>query len=134
MRPKVAAYLLLILLVSILALGLACTRPPDDGQLTGQIQSKPGQDSGLQGKPITVQTSDGVVILSCTVENDAQRTAAARYASEVPGVKQVVNNLQMTPTAALAAPAQDQTEQTSPPEPARPVARRKPSAAHHRME
>lgn len=134
MGTKVAAYLLLILLVSIFAFGPACTRPPDDGLLTGQIQSKPGPDSGLQGKPITVQTSDRVVILSCTVENDAQRTAVVRYVSEVLGVKLVVNNPQMTPTAALAAPAQDQTEQTPPPEHARPFTRRKPSAAHHRMK
>lgn len=134
MRPKVGAYLLLILLVSILALGLACTKPPDDSQLTGQTQSKLGQDSGLQGKPITVQTSGGVVTLSGTVESDAQRTAAARYASEVPGIKQVVNNLQMIPTAALVAPAQDQTEQTLPPQPARAVAQYKASAAHHRIE
>ena len=62
MGPKVGTYLLLILLVSILALGLACTKAPDDGQLTGQIHSKLGQDSGLQGKPITVQTSGGVSI------------------------------------------------------------------------
>ncbi len=133
MRPKIVAYLLPILLVSILALGPACTRPPDDGQVT-PIHSKLGQDSGLQGKPITVQTSDGVVILSCTVENDAQRTAAARYVSEVLGVKQAANNPPMTPTPALAVPAQDQTEPTPPPEPVRPFARRKRSAAHHRME
>jgi len=134
MRPKAGTYFLLVLLVGILALGLACAKTPDDGPLTGQIQSKLGQDSGLQGKPITVQTSGGVVTLSGTVENDAQRTAAARYASEVAGVKQVVNNLQITPTAALAAPAQDQTEQASPPEPARPVAHHKPSATQRRIE
>jgi len=134
MRPKVGIYPLLILLVSVLSLGLACTKAPDDGQLTAQIQAKLGHDSGLQGKPITVQTSGGVVTLAGTVENDAERTAAARYASEVSGVKMVVNNLQMTPTAALAAPAQDQTEQTPAPKPARPVAHHKPSAAHHGME
>lgn len=115
MGTKVAAYLLLILLVSILAFGPACTRPPDDGLLTGQVRSKPGPDSGQQGKPISVQTSDGVVILSCTVENDAQRTAVVRYVSEVLGVEQVANNLQMTPTPVLAVPAQNPTEQTPPP-------------------
>ncbi len=134
MGPKIRTYPLLILLVSILALGLACTKAPDDGQLTGQIHSKLGQDSGLQGKPITVQTSGGVVTLSGRVDNDAQRTAAARYASEVPGVKQVVNNLQMTPTVALATLAQDQTEQTPPAEPARAVVHHKPSAAHQQIE
>ncbi len=134
MGPKVGTYLLLILLVSILALGLACTKAPDDGQLTRQIHSKLGQDSGLQAKPITVQTSGGVVTLSGRVENDAQRTAAARYASEVRGVKQVVNNLQMTPTVALATLAQDQTEQAPSPEPARAVVHHKPSAAHQQIE
>jgi len=136
MRPKVGAYVLSVLLVGVLAVGLACTKAPDDGQLTGQIQSKLNQDSGLQGKPITIQTSGGVVTLSGTVENDAQRTAAARYASEVAGVRQVVNNLQMTPPAmaAPAEPAQEQAAQTPPPEPARPAAHRKPSAAHHRTE
>jgi len=129
MRTKVAAYLLLVLLVIILGLGPACTRPPDDALLTGQIQSKLGQDSGLQGKPITVQTSGGIVILSCTVENDAQRTAAARYVSEVLGVKQDVNSLQMTPTPALAVPAQNPTEQTPPPGQDSNSGRRKPEGA-----
>jgi hypothetical protein len=119
------------LLVSILAVGVACSKAPDDGQLTAQIQSKLSQDSGLQGKPITVQTLSGVVTLSGTVDNDAQRTAASRYASEIPGVKQVVNNLQIM-SAGPAAPAQD--EATAPPEPARPAAKLKPSATHRRIQ
>ena len=83
-----------ILLAGILAIGLACTKAPDDSQLTSQIQSKLNEDSGLHGKPITVQTSGGVVTLSGTVENETQREAAARYASAIPGIKEVVNNLQ----------------------------------------
>jgi hypothetical protein len=115
-------------------MGAACTKAPDDGQLTGQIQSKLNEDSGLQGKPITVQTSGGVVTLSGAVENDAQRTAAARYASGIPGIKQVVNNLQINPAAAAAeaAPVPDQTAQTPPPEPERPIAKPRPSVTRRR--
>jgi hypothetical protein len=122
------------LLVGILAVGTACTKAPDDAQVTGQIQSKLNEDSGLQGKAITVQASGGVVTLSGTVENDAQRTAAARYASGIPGIKQVVNNLQINPTAAAAEvePAADQMAQAAPSKPARTVARPKPSATHRR--
>jgi hypothetical protein len=109
-----------ILLAGILAIGLACTKAPDDSQLTGQIQSKLNEDSGLHGKPITVQTSGGVVTLSGTVENETQRAAAARYASAIPGIKEVVNNLQAT--SAPATPAADQMAQ------ARPSAPEKPSA------
>ncbi len=133
MRAKTGTYVWFVLLVGVLAIGLACTKPPTDDQVTGQIQSKLSQDSGLQGKPITVQTSGGVVTLSGTVENEAQRTAAARYASEIPGIKQVVNNLQSTP-AARAASAPNETARTTPPERARPVARPKSSATRRRAE
>lgn len=133
MRPRLT-YVWVVLLVGILAVGAACTKAPDDAQVTGQIQSKLDEDSGLQGKPITVQASGGVVTLSGSVENDAQRTAAARYASAIPGIKQVVNNLQINPAAAAAeaAPAQDQTAQTSRPEPRRPIAKPKPGATRRR--
>jgi len=57
-----------------------------------------------------VQAAGGTVTLSGDVDNDAQRDAAARYASSEPGVKQVVNNLQVGPPA--------QTAQATPPPPA----------------
>jgi hypothetical protein len=132
MGLKAGRYVWVVLLVGILAVGVACTKAPDDSQMTAQIQSKLSQDSGLQGKAITVQTSSGVVTLSGTVDNDAQRTAAARYASEIPGVKQVVNNLQTMSAAGPAAPAPEET--TAAPEPARPAAKLKPSARHRRTQ
>ena len=136
MRHRAGTHLWVVLLVGILGVGAACTKAPDDSQLTGQIQSKLNEDSGLQGKSITVQTSGGTVTLSGTVDNDAQRTAAARYASGIPGIKQVVNNLQTTPTAATvpAEPAPDQAAQTPAPEPARPATKSKPSATHRRTQ
>jgi len=84
MRFKAGKSFSVILLLGILASGLACTKAPDDGQLTSQIQSKLNQDSGLHDKQITVQTAGGVVTLSGTVENETQREAAARYASTTP--------------------------------------------------
>jgi len=126
-----------ILLASILAVGLACTKAPDDGQLTSQIQSKLNQDSGLHGKPITVQTSGGVVTLSGTVENETQRTAAARYASAIPGIKEVVNNLQTA--SAPATLAAGQMAPAAPPAPKKtsarpPSAKPRPSTPRHRTE
>jgi len=74
-----------------------------------------------------VQSEKGTVTLSGTVDNEAQRDAAARYASGVPGVKQVVNNLSIAPaTAAVApAPAQPDPAPVETPKPA-PVVRRDP--------
>jgi len=120
-----------ILLAGILAVGLACSKAPDDSQLTGQIQSKFNEDSGLHGKPITVQASGGVVTLSGTVENETQREAAARYVSAIPGIKQVVNNLQTTSASTGAA---DQMTEATPPAREKPSAKPRPNKPRHRTQ
>jgi len=91
------------LLLGALGLGTGCAKPPNDAQVTSEIQTRLGADSGLQNKQLTVQAANGTVTLSGTVDNDAEREAAARYAASAPGVKQVINNLQV---AGLAASAQ----------------------------
>ncbi len=83
------------LLVAILVLGAGCARKSDDARISSEIQGKFSQDSGLSSKQLNVQSSDGVVTLAGSVENDAQRAAAARQAASVAGVKQVINNLQV---------------------------------------
>jgi hypothetical protein len=137
MRIRAGRRLSVILLAGILAIGLACTKAPDDSQLTSQIQSKLNEDSGLHGKPITVRTSGGVVTISGTVENETQREAAARYASAIPGVKEVVNNLQTASMAGMAA--SNPMGQTVSPAPesssAKPLAAKsRPGTPRHRAE
>lgn len=129
MKPRVQVYVLIVSLLVILA-GVACTKAADDNQLTGQIQTKLNEDSGLQGKPITVQTSNGVVTLSGTVDNETQRVAAARYASAIPGIKQVVNNLQVAASAPATLAANQMAQ--APPEPARAAAKPKPGLSRSR--
>src|SRR5438445_7965859 len=94
-------------LVAVLAVAVACTKAPNDAQVTSDIQSKLGADSGLQNKQLTVQAANGTVTLSGTVDNDTQREAAAKYAASEPGVKTVINNLQVVSGQASAdnAPA-----------------------------
>jgi hypothetical protein len=82
-------------LALVLVSSIGCARKPDDAKISGQIQLKYSQDSGLSSKQISVQSSTGVVTLTGIVENDAQREAAARQAASVDGVKEVVNNLQV---------------------------------------
>src|SRR6185295_15244377 len=105
MKVKLSLYVTAIVLVAILTVGVGCTKAPNDAQLTSDIQTKLASDSGLQGKQLGVKAEGGTVTLTGTVDNDAQRDAAARYASSEPGVKQVINNLQVASTdAALTAP------------------------------
>jgi hypothetical protein len=124
MKARITASLCIILLISVAGGTVACSKVPNDSQITSQIQDKLNSDSGLQGKQLSVQAANGTITLSGSVDNDAQREAAARYASAIPGVKQVVNNLQVGPPASSAAAAPD-------PEPA-PVETPKPAPTRKR--
>jgi hypothetical protein len=111
MKVRTTVYLSVIVLIATMGLTVACNQVPNDSQISSQLQDRLNSDSGLQGKQLSVQSSNGTVTLSGTVDNDAQREAAARYASGIPGVKQVVNNLQVGPPAVTA-------QETAPPAPA----------------
>jgi hypothetical protein len=94
----------LSLCILAVLLSLGCATKPDDAKVSSDIQSKFSQDSGLSNKQLTVQASNGVVTLSGTVDNDAQREAASKQAAAVPGVKQVINNMQVGTAMAASAP------------------------------
>lgn len=119
MKTRFSLSLRILPLALALALAVACAKAPNDAQVTSDIQSKLAADSGLQNKQLTVQSDKGTVTLSGTVENDAQREAAAKYAASETGVKQVVNNLQVAPMSAMSAP-QDAAPQNSAPQSAQP--------------
>lgn len=91
-------------LATVLLLTVGCAKKLDDAKMSSEIQSRFNQDSGLASKQLTVQANNGVVTLSGTVDNAAQRDAAAQQAAAVPGVKTVVNNLQIGNAVAEAAP------------------------------
>ena len=92
----------------LLALGVAagCSRARNDSQIQGDVQSKISSDPQVQSRQITAESKDGVVTLSGFTNSDAERAVVASDAAQVPGVKTVVNNLQVQPpqTAAAAAP------------------------------
>ena len=105
MKARVSLRLTVVLLLAVLTVAVGCSKAPNDAQITSDIQSKMNSDSGLAGKQINVQTANGTVTLSGSVDNDMQREAAARYASSEPGAKQIVNNLQVAPPPAETAQA-----------------------------
>lgn len=121
MKARFSLHVSAILLAIAMGITIGCSKAPNDAQVASDIQSKLNVDSGLQGKQLNVQAANGTVTLSGNVDNDAQREAAARYASAEPGVKQVVNNLQV----GQAAPPQ--TAQAAPDQTAAPAQESKPS-------
>lgn len=130
MKANPSHFVRIALLLSALGLSVACiTKTPNDAQVTSDIQSRLGTDSGLQNKQISVQAQKGTVTLSGTVENDAQREAAAKYAAAEPGVKQVINNLQVAPMAAEEAKPSAEPPASEPEPEATPVRHSKPAAS-----
>jgi outer membrane biosynthesis protein TonB len=107
-------------LILFLAFGVGCAKPPNDQQITSDIERKLQADSGLQDKQLSVDSSKGTVTLAGTVDSEAERDAAAKYAAAEPGVKTVINNLQIAQA------------QSAPPVAAQPVAptQPKPKASH----
>ena len=67
------SYLRLVVAMLMIGLGLTvgCAKPPNDAQVTSDIQNKLNADSGLQGKQLAVDTANGTVTLSGAVDNEA---------------------------------------------------------------
>lgn len=92
---------------------------PTDAQIASDVQNKINSDSNLPDKQVTINANNGVVTLTGNVSSDQARNAAATDAAQVPGVKTVVNNLEVAPaTASNTEPETQQPE--SNPEPQRP--------------
>ncbi|MEO8736882.1 MAG: BON domain-containing protein [Edaphobacter sp.] len=91
------------------------TTPPDDNALTTAVQSRLSGDSALKGESIQPSVDNGVATLNGTVSSDAARSLAAADASQVAGLKTIVNNLtvqaaqqpiqQPAPVAAVPPPS-----------------------------
>jgi hypothetical protein len=94
-----------ILLCAGLTIGLAgcnSTPKPTDASLTAAVQNAISTDTSLAGQPIQVSVQSAVATVSGTVDNDAERTLAARDAAGVAGVSKVVNSISVgaVPTSA----------------------------------
>src|SRR5271167_2651576 len=114
MKARLSLYLIASALLGMVSATVGCSKAPADAQIASDIQNKLNADSGLQGKQLVVQAANGSVTLSGQVDNHAQRDAAARYASSEPGVRQIVNNLQVSP------PFDASVAQAQPPEQPKP--------------
>ncbi len=86
------------------------TPPPDDNALNSALQSRIAGDSVLKTESIQASVQNGVATLNGTVSSEAARSLAASDASQVAGLKTVVNNLTVQqpappPAAAVVEPS-----------------------------
>ena len=67
----------------------------DDGVLTTSVKTQLASDKLVTLTRVGVETNNGIVYLTGEVETDEQKSRVGSVASQVKGVKQVVNNLQV---------------------------------------
>ena len=95
-RILTGVLMLSFLLASCQAMtGRTAGRNIDDATLTASVKSTLVADKASNFTRIDVDTTNGVVSLTGTVESPEQRKRAEQLAARVDGVKRVVNNLQV---------------------------------------
>ena len=103
---KAKTSLTFVAIILVLSLAAACSKGASDAQISSDVQNKIASDAAVQNKQVNVASANGVVTLSGNVGTDAERTAIANDAAAVPGVKTVINNLQVQPQSAQAMPSE----------------------------
>ena len=91
MKNRVWAPLLALLLA--LGVALAADKPLSDDAINDQVRIKLATDVDVKGGALGVSVLNGVVTLTGKVEQEKQKTKAAKIAKKVHGVKEVINNI-----------------------------------------
>jgi hyperosmotically inducible protein len=67
----------------------------DDSYITGAVKTQLASDKMVSLTRVEVETNNGIVYLTGQVQTAEQRSHIGSLASQVKGVRQVVNNLQV---------------------------------------
>lgn len=94
LRTKKLAMLSLCTIGLVAAVG--CSSQADDKKIVQTIQSQIEHDSSISGD-VSVESLLGTVTLNGHISSEAARRLISREAAATPGVKQVINNLNVTP-------------------------------------
>lgn len=78
-------------------------KPLSDASLTQIVRTALESESSLDARRIDVENRSGTVALHGSVQSDAQREKAGRIVGAVGGVRNVVNNLTVDPSASTGA-------------------------------
>ena len=79
------------------------SQAPDDSAITAEIQSKLYQDPTLKTLDVHVASQKGVVVLTGAVNSPEQKSAVEHLAQGADGVKQVFDDITVSPSTASIA-------------------------------
>jgi osmotically-inducible protein OsmY len=102
--------------------------PGTDPAITTTIQARFFGDEAIKARDVEVDTDEGVVTLSGTVESEAERARAVQLAQQVEGVTRVENEISVEPREP------DTTRDASAGSPTAPVAANRPGERGDRVE
>lgn len=105
MQKRAVHKFVVLLVCLVVAAGAACKSGPEDATITGSVKSKMAADTNVSATSINVDTKDGVVTLSGTVDSATEKSQAETIAKGVEGVKSVTNNLTVKPAAPVTTSA-----------------------------
>src|SRR5262249_50081203 len=83
----------------IVSLGACNSQTLDDSAITAKVKAKLAGDSQTSAIKIGVETNDGVVTLTGAVPTEQEKDKARELAAGEPGVKRVVNNINVDPNS-----------------------------------
>jgi len=86
-----------VLMATAAILAQSTTQVLSDAEITSSVKTKLLADTTVGGLKIDVDTKDGVVTLTGPVSTSAERAQAVRLATNVGGVKKVINKLVVDP-------------------------------------
>ena len=88
----------------ILPVGCQRAAPVTDASLTAAVQNRLSADSAIASEPIQASVENAVVTLNGNVSSDAARSLASNDASQVTGIRTVINNLSVQTAMAPVEP------------------------------
>lgn len=90
--------LIIPMLIAVTVFFAGCnSQGVDDTAITAKVKGKLAADSETSAMKISVETKDGVVTLTGTVDKDTEKNKAEQLARNTDGVKRVANNLKVEP-------------------------------------
>jgi hyperosmotically inducible periplasmic protein len=90
---------LVLLAFALSAFAQTAPGTPSDDTLVDQVRIKLSLDVDVNGGALEVNVKDGVVTLRGPVRNEKSRKKAEKIAAKVKGIKKVINEITLSPTA-----------------------------------
>lgn len=122
----------LSILALAVCLAVSCNHQPADDAIATQIRAKMFSEPTLKAASIDVTSKDGIVTLSGQLPDETARLTARTIASQIKGVKQVIDSTTVTPPASAVAeaPAPPPSPEPAPAAPElKPSPKKKPAGA-----